>query len=275
LFPFAFASHAADEACEYSFGELGEDDTGAALLPVAINDAGDICATSHRAGGMAHGWTIRGATREAAGTAMCHGPAACLGSNGLLAGTSGATLGGLRAWAAHLGPFGERHWRGVTSFARGINARGEIVGDVLSDAGEFVLSRAFLRPASGSARFLTPPHGGTTFATAINDAGDIALNSTPLGAARDDSRAWLVREQCYIAHPSPAPPYTLLARLLSVADGSKTWTESYPVDGNDATKVAEQIHDKIFEHLPRKEREPRRDPGREKGRPPPPVPDPE
>ncbi|MBI5767691.1 MAG: hypothetical protein HZA93_07835 [Verrucomicrobia bacterium] len=201
LFPFAFASRADAAAGEYSLTDLGEDDAGAALLPVAINDAGEICAAAHRAGGLVQGWLVRGAQREPAGTAMCHDPASCLSGNGHLAGTTGAALREVRAWASHLGAFGEKHWPGIASFAHGVNARGDVVGSALFDAGEFGLSRAFLRTAAGGAKFLTPPHGGTAYATAINDAGDVTVNSTPLGASRDDSRAWLLREDCYIALP--------------------------------------------------------------------------
>jgi probable HAF family extracellular repeat protein len=200
LFPFSFSGRAAlEEPREYRFAELGLDEAGAALVPVALNDAGEICAASHREGGLTFGWRLRGDIREPVGSAMCHHPAAGLSSDGRIAGTAGATLRELRAWSPALGAFGEKHWPGATSYAHGINARGEIAGDVWSDAGEFGLSRAFVRTAAGSVRLLTPPHGGTSFATAINDAGDIAVNSTPLGASRDESRAWLLREQCYVS----------------------------------------------------------------------------
>lgn len=76
------------------------------------------------------------------------------------------------------------------------------------------------------------------------------------------------------ASPSPRPPYTLFARLFKVEDGTVVWTETYPVDDNDATAVAEQIHDKIFEHVPKKERDPRKEAGKEKARPPPTEPAP-
>ena len=121
--------------------------------------------------------------------------------DGRAAGTRGAEVRALRAWASHLGTFGERLWPGAISFARGINTRGQIVGNVLFDAGEFMLSRGFLLAASGQNTFLMPPHGGTTVAKAINDAGDVALNATPLGAGLDDTRAWCLRENCYCAIP--------------------------------------------------------------------------
>jgi TolB-like protein len=55
------------------------------------------------------------------------------------------------------------------------------------------------------------------------------------------------------ANPTSQPPYLLQVRLLKVANGTVAWTDTYPVDDNDATNVAEQIHEKIFEHIPKLE----------------------
>jgi TolB-like protein len=107
---------------------------------------------------------------------------------------------------------------------------------------------------------------------ALEKRADVGLSSPP--RSENDDSALLARGKrlnaTYVlaASPSAEPPYTLRVRLLKVADGSVAWTETYAVDDNDATKVAEQIHEKIFEHVPRKDREHRKEPGREKKRPP-------
>jgi probable HAF family extracellular repeat protein len=200
LLPFSWPNRAATESSyAYALADLGEDENGAPFLPVALNDAGDLAVAAHGVDGLVRGTVLRGGERSPAGEAMAHEPARCLNRLGQVAGIVGASVREWRAWAAHLGAFGEKHWPGVMSDARGINARGDLVGNVTFDAGEVGLSRAFLRTAAGSVRLLTAPHGGTAVATAINDRGDITVNSTPLGAARHDSHAWLLRENCYIA----------------------------------------------------------------------------
>jgi hypothetical protein len=55
------------------------------------------------------------------------------------------------------------------------------------------------------------------------------------------------------AKASDAAPFVLTVRLLNVADGAVTWTGTYPVDGSDATAVAETIVELILPHLPKKE----------------------
>jgi probable HAF family extracellular repeat protein len=118
-----------------------------------------------------------------------------------MAGVTGEGPRELRAWASHLGTFGERHWPDSVSIARGVNAHGLVVGNVLFDAGEFNLSRAFFVAAGAPARFLVPPQGGTTFTTGVNDAGDIIFNATPLGAGPDETQAWCMRHGAYTPIP--------------------------------------------------------------------------
>lgn len=110
----------------------------------------------------------------------------------------------------------------------------------------------------------------------LDKRADIGLASPPKGEL--DDAALLARGKrlnaafVLAAQPSSKPPATLLVRLLKVDDGSVAWSSTYPVDDNDSSAVAEQIHDKIFEHVPRKAREPRREGGKKFL--PPPTPDP-
>lgn len=43
-----------------------------------------------------------------------------------------------------------------------------------------------------------PQQGGTTFATGVNEAGEIVFNATPLGAAPDQTHAWCFRDGAYL-----------------------------------------------------------------------------
>ncbi|MBI5771547.1 MAG: toll/interleukin-1 receptor domain-containing protein [Verrucomicrobia bacterium] len=108
---------------------------------------------------------------------------------------------------------------------------------------------------------------------ALERRSDVGVAAPPKGEL--DDAALIARGQrlgatfVLTARATAAAPYTLTVRLLKVADGTAAWTETYPVDDNDATNVAEQLAAKLREHLPRKE------PHKEKLRPPPvPPPDP-
>lgn len=184
----------------YRFADLGCHSDGSPFLPVAINDRDEIAVTA--AGryplGVVRGFCISGALRTPAGLAFGQEPVTCLNHDGLGAGAVGTGPRALRAWAAPLGIFGEQLWPGSVSIARGLNRRGQIVGDVLFDAGDFTLSRAFLLTGPGLVRCLTPPSGGTTTAIAINDTGDVVFNARPLGASRHETQAWCLSEDRYL-----------------------------------------------------------------------------
>lgn len=147
---------------------------------------------------MSRGFCLTGTLRVPASHATGHAPLTCLSANSLTAGATGSGPREPRAWAAHVGGFGERCWRDPASIARGINSHGLVVGKVLFDAGEFTLSRAFYLAPGGPAKFLVPPQGGTTFVTGVNEAGEIVFNATPLGAAPDQTHAWCFRDGAYL-----------------------------------------------------------------------------
>ncbi len=192
-----------ERAPGYTLADLGCHLDGSPLLPVAINDSGEIaaCAAGSHPAGIFRGFHLAGRLCVPSGVAFGAPPVAALSANGLLAGAAGTAPKALCAWASHRDIFGERLWPGCTSRARSVNARGDVAGDVHFEAGELVLTRAFLLPAAGAARLLTPPQGGTTTAAALNDAGDLAFNATPLGADAGTSRAWLLQEHTYVPIP--------------------------------------------------------------------------
>jgi probable HAF family extracellular repeat protein len=200
-FPFTAAAPASAPRL-YTLVDLGTHADGAPLLPVAINDHGEICvsAACARPPGLVRAFCWRQGERTPAGIAFGQAPAVALSNEGHLAGVTGTAPRALRAWASHRGNFGEELWPDSVSAARGVNAAGQLVGNVLFDAGEFSLSRAFVLGAGGGpARFLTPPQGGTTIATGINDAGDVVFNAAPLGAPAGETRAWCLHENFYVA----------------------------------------------------------------------------
>ena len=84
------------------------------------------------------------------------------------------------------------------------------------------------------------------------ELGDAAL----IARGRRLNSTFVLAAKC-----SDAPPYVLTARLLNVADGAVTWTDAYPMEGNDASTVAEKIAEQVFPHLPK--REPRKEKGKD------------
>lgn len=199
--PFAVADVSATPAPRaYRLSLFGTHIDGSALLPVAINDAGDIAVCTHTVHpeDTSRGFCLTGTLRVPSGVANGQRPVNGLSNRGLTAGASGTNTRELRAWASHLGVFGEELWPDSVSVARGVNAKGTVVGNVLFDAGDFTLSRAFMLTPPGHAKFLVPPQGGTTFATGLNDAGDIVFNATPLGAPPAETHAWCLHEGYYL-----------------------------------------------------------------------------
>lgn len=227
----------------YAHADLGCHLDGSPLLPVAINDRGEVaaCAAGNSPPGICRGFHLAGRLCVPVGLAFGRPPVAALSHNGLLAGVGGTAPKALGAWASHLDIFGERHWPGCPSLARAVNARGQVAGDVLFEAGELVLSRAFLLGPTGGARLLTPPQGGTTATAGLNDAGDVAFNATPLGSV-GVSRAWVLRQQIYLPIPGLgggsvwAQALTAAGRVAGraeTADGSQhafLWEEGLTID---------------------------------------------
>lgn len=183
----------------YRLSDLGTDEDGSPLLPIAINDHGDICVSvaSRRPAGIVRAFSLTASARAACGIAFGESPVTCMSNRGHTAGVSGTSPKALQAWASHLGSFGDRFWPDAPSAVRGINASGHITGNVMFDVGEFMFSRAFVYGERGIADFVAPPGGGTTFATGINDAGDVVFNASAIGDTGGEAQAWLLRDGTY------------------------------------------------------------------------------
>lgn len=194
-----FATDIRSTPQRYRLTDLGTDEDGSPLLPVAINDRGEICVSvaSRRPPGVVRGYCLRTSSRIACGIAFGESPVAGLSNASHIAGVAGTAPKAVRAWASHLGSFGERFWPDSTSSARAVNASGSVTGNVLFDLGEFTFSRAFVYREGALAEFVAPPGGGTTFATAINDRGDVVFNASAIGDAGGEAQAWLLRDGRY------------------------------------------------------------------------------
>ncbi|MCC5024464.1 MAG: hypothetical protein J6386_17485 [Candidatus Synoicihabitans palmerolidicus] len=167
--------------------------------PTAINDRGDIIgaftqpARFEAAAFQAHGVHLP-ANHESPcvrTTTQNAWPFLALSSNGLIAGTNGENASANRAWASHLGNFGEQFWPGAVSSAQAINAAGLVVGKTLLPAEPLLIFRAFVIGTQSRPRFLTPPEGGMTDAVAVNDEGTVLINVTSLAKGPPRQRAWL------------------------------------------------------------------------------------
>jgi probable HAF family extracellular repeat protein len=204
---------------QYTLADLGQHPDGAPLLPVALNGQLEICASapSLLADGMVRGVRVNGPACLPVGIAYGQSPVTSISESGQLAGVAGATAGKLRAWASHLGNFGDEFWPDSVSISRGINSAGHVTGNVLFDMGDIALSRAFVLTAPDRARFVTPPRGGTTVAAGINDAGDVVFNAAPLGAPAGETFAWCLRGDRYLP--------------IGSLGGARTWATAVTPDG--------------------------------------------
>jgi len=91
---------------------------------------------------------------------------------------------------------------------------------------------------------------------ALERRGEVAVTPLPRGDHSDESLLARGRRfsSIYIiaAKLTGKPARELAVRLLTVADGSVAWAESFPIEGADPTAVAEKIAARAFEALPKK-----------------------
>lgn len=226
----------------YTIQDLGHHLDGSALLPVALDDHGHLAAvtvaTRDLSGPRHQGLCLHGYLRTPSQQAIGLDPITCVARNGFTGGAAGETADLYHAWCTPRGVFGATFWPDYPSITHGINARGHTVGEVRMQAEGHTFSRAFFLGDTAEPRLLTPPRGGTTVATAINDAGDILLNSIPFGATAADSRAWCLQAGRYSALPgldgsgwaaNALTPYTRAAGWALTAGGEKhacLWDEN-------------------------------------------------
>ena len=178
----------------------------------ALNDRGDIV------GNLIHPHRHEGDAWESSGfrlpkglpaqhgdeCATQHWPYHALSSNGLIAGTTGRGPQAHRAWASHLGVFGECFWPDSVSISQAVNAHGVVVGKTLLPAAPFLIFRAFVMGETGRPRFLTPPEGGMTDAVAVNDGGTVLINVTKLTRTFPRERAWIWQDDVWEPLEAPA-----------------------------------------------------------------------
>ncbi len=180
--------------------------------PTALNDRGDIIGNLVRPPRFEAGaWVASGVHLPAAHSPQLGGhqaengwPYHALSSSGLIAGTRGTPARARRAWASHLGDFGETYWPGSVSIAQGVNAAGIVVGKTLLPIEPVLISRAFIIGPTGRPRFLNAPEGGMTNAVALNDAGTVLVNVSSLSPADSAHRAWLWHDQVWEPLETPA-----------------------------------------------------------------------
>jgi len=191
----------------FTFVELGSDAEGSPLLPIAINDRGEICAYASGAhpSGIVRAYKVCRGGPIPVGAAFGQRPVAALSNEGQVAGAAGNGPNALRAWASHLGTFGAVLWPTSVSVARGINSAGHVIGEVRFDAGHQTLSRAFLITDGHWSEYLRPPGGGLTQAVAINDRGDVLFNASALMTVRSESDAWCLTRGEYVPVAGAAP----------------------------------------------------------------------
>lgn len=182
----------------YHLVDLGTSPDGLPLLPVALNDRGQVAVYAQPPETQVRGTVIRGFLREGArlqehAEALGGVPVAGLSSNGLLCGQERVAGGPLRAWALHLGDIGAVHWPERESHAAAVNARGWVAGHVAIHTENSMRRQAFLLDHHGQLRLPAVPSGGSTVAVAMNDSGAILLNCTG-GGFEIRSQAWLWRD---------------------------------------------------------------------------------
>lgn len=181
----------------YQLMDLGVLPDLAPLLPVALNDQGDLAAhgltpPDEPDSWKVHGYVLKEGRRTQSLIPPGRTPLAGVTVRGWMCGTAKRGGSALHAWATHLGWFGADFWPDRDSFCVGINEDGAVTGHVLApndDGG--VTRRAFLVGPSGQVRLLLPPWGDDVSAVAINGAGTVLLNSKPHAGPGRGVQTWL------------------------------------------------------------------------------------
>lgn len=211
----------------YHVVDLGVSPDGLPLMPVALNDRGQVAVYAQPPEPMVRSSRIRGFLREGPrlsehAEALGGVPVAGMSGNGLLCGQERSTGGPLRAWALHLGDIGAAHWPDRESQAAAINSRGWVAGHVTIHTEGSVRRQAFLLGEHGDLRLPAVPSGGSTVAAALNDAGMILINCSG-GGYEIRSQAWLWRDG--------------RATLIPGLPGGGTWGEALTPEGRVAGRL--------------------------------------
>lgn len=212
----------------YRLTDLGESADGLPLLPVALNDFGQVALYGQPPERLVKASRLRGYLRTGDtlaehGSALGGVPLAGLSNRGVPCGQERAEVGPLRAWAQHLGGVGEAHWPEVESGATAVNDAGDTVGYVAFEADGRVRRRAFLVNARNEAQFLPAPNGASAIPAAVNDAGVVLVNSTS-GFYEFNSQAHLWRAGA--CHP------------IESVDGGGLWGAALTAAGRVAGRIS-------------------------------------
>ena len=180
----------------YLLTDLGVMPDQSPLLPVALNDRGDLAVhglspADEPDSWKAYGYLVKDGRLSQHAIPPGRTPLSGLSGTGLLCGAARRGGSALHAWATHLGWFGADFWPDRDSCCAGVNVHGAATGHVLAptDAGG-TGRRAFLVAANGQVSLLQPPCADEISAVAINDAGAVLLNSTPGKHAGRGTRTW-------------------------------------------------------------------------------------
>ena len=181
----------------YTLMDLGVLPDMAPLLPVALNEQGDLAAHGFAPpeepdSWKVYGYVIKDGRRTQSLIPPGKTPINGLNVAGLMCGAARRGYSPLHAWATHLGWFGADFWPDRDSFAIGINASGAVTGQVVaSGVKDRATKRAFLVSPAGQIRLLIPPWGDEVTAAAINDVGTVLLNSLPHAGPGRGVQTWL------------------------------------------------------------------------------------
>lgn len=211
----------------YYLTDLGTSSDGLPLMPVALNDRGQLALYAQPPEQLARHCRIRGFLREGShlrehADALGGVPVAGLSGSGLLCGQERISSGPLRAWALHLGDIGAAHWPDQESHAAAVNSRGQVAGHVAIRSEGSVRRQAFVVDAGGRMRPIAVPSGGGAVAAAMNDAGAVLLNCTG-GGFEIRSQAWLWQDG--------------RATLITGLPGGGTWGEALTPQGRVAGRL--------------------------------------
>jgi hypothetical protein len=134
----------------------------------------------------------------------------------------------------------------------GITGAAAEAGDAPGAGHRPLLAIPFSAPANDAAakQLAAAAFGRVYGQVMLSHRGQVGLSAAPLsaadaGAAAERGRAHHSRYVLFGAVDDTATPHTLNVRIVSVADGSVLWSESFPVAGADPERIAAAVDSKV------------------------------